>query len=350
MSHSQTAKSQTATSQNAGWLDQVREDALEPDLAIIDPHHHLWDRNTSFIQNRYLMDEIQDDLGSGHNVVSTVFVECDSMYRADGPEALRPVGEVEFVNGIAAMAASGGYGRTQVAKAIIGHADLLLGADVKAVLEALQAAAPERFRGIRFIGAWLEDKAVFTPPRVPGPGVYLDAKFREGFAQLAPLGLVFEAAIRHPQLPDFLDLARAFPDTCMVLDHIGGVVGVGTYAGRRDEIFASWRADMAAIARDCPNVVVKLGALNMTYCGFGWEKRPLPPTSEDLAAAYRPYYEAVIELFGPERCMFESNFPVDKVSCSYAVLWNAFKRMTAAYAPAERAALFHDTAARVYRI
>lgn len=337
-------------SQNAEWLDQVQQAALEPDLPIIDTHHHLWDRNGTFIQKRYLMDEIQADLRSGHNVVSTVFVECDSMFRSDGPEEMRPVGEVEFVNGIAAMAASGGYGQTQVAKGIIGHADLMLGSRAKGVLEALQAAAPGRFRGIRYIGAWVEDKAVFTPARVPGPGVYLDAKFREGFAQLAPLGLIFEAAIRHPQLPDFLNLARAFPDTRMVLNHIGGVVGVGTYAGRRDEIFDTWKADIAAIAKDCPNVVVKLGALNMTYCGFGWEKRPKPPTSEELCAAYRRYYETVIELFGPDRCMFESNFPVDKVSCSYGVLWNSFKRMTADYAPAERAALFHDTAARFYRI
>ncbi len=337
-------------SQNAEWLDQVQEAALEPDLPIIDTHHHLWDRNGTFIQKRYLMDEIQADLRSGHNVVSTVFVECDSMFRSDGPEEMRPVGEVEFVNGIAAMAASGGYGQTQVAKGIIGHADLMLGSRAKGVLEALQAAAPGRFRGIRYIGAWVEDKAVFTPARVPGPGVYLDAKFREGFAQLTPLGLIFEAAIRHPQLPDFLDLARAFPDTKMVLDHIGGVVGVGSYAGRRDEIFETWQADIAAIAKDCPNVLVKLGALNMTYCGFGWEKRPTPPTSEELCEAYRRYYETAIALFGPDRCMFESNFPVDKVSCSYGVLWNSFKRMTADYAPAERAALFHDTAAQFYRI
>jgi L-fuconolactonase len=337
-------------SKNADWLDQVQEVALEPDLPIIDTHHHLWDRNGTFIQNRYLMDEIQADVSSGHTIVSTVFVECDAMYRGDGPKEMRPVGEVEFVNGIAAMAASGGYGKTQVAKAIIGHADLMLGAQAKDVLEALHAAAPERFRGIRYIGAWLEDKAVFTPPRVPGPGVYLDAKFREGFAQLAPLGLIFEAAIRHPQLSDFHSLACAFPDTKMVLDHIGGVVGVGTYAGRRDEIFQTWKADITAIAKDCPNVVVKLGALNMTYCGFGWEKRDLPPTSAELCEAYRPYYETVIELFGADRCMFESNFPVDKVSCSYSVLWNSFKLMTKDCAASERAALFHDTAARFYRI
>jgi L-fuconolactonase len=336
-------------SQNAEWLAKVEEAALEPDLPIIDTHHHLWDRQTSWIQNRYLMDDIQQDLSSGHNVVSTVFVECDSMYRADGPEEMRPIGEVEFVNGVAAMAASGMYGKTQVAAGIIGHADLMIGSRAKGVLEALVAAAPERFRGIRYIGAWVEDPAVFTPARVPGPGVYLDKQFREGFAQLAPLDLIFEAAIRHPQIPEFTDLARAFPDTKMVLDHIGGVVGVGTYADRRDEIFETWRADIAKVA-ECPNVVVKLGALNMTYCGFGWENRPLPPASQELCDATRRYYETVIELVGPDRCMFESNFPVDKVSCSFGVLWNSFKRMTQDYSADERAALFHDTAARFYRI
>ena len=336
-------------SKNAEWLAQVQEAALEPDLPIIDTHHHLWDRHGTFIQERYLTDEIHEDLATGHNIVSTVFVECDAMYRQSGPEEMRPLGEVEFVNGIAAMAASGMYGKTQVAAGIIGHADLMLGARAKGVLEALMTAAPERFRGIRYIGAWVKDKAVFTPPRVPGPGVYLDPKFREGFAQLAPLDLIFEAAIRHPQIPEFTDLARAFPDTKMVLNHIGGVIGVGTYAGRRDEIFESWRKDMAEVAK-CPNVVVKLGALNMTYCGFGWEKRPMPPTSAELCEAYRRYYETVIELAGPERCMFESNFPVDKVSCDYGVLWNAFKLMTKDYSPSDRAALFHDTAARFYRI
>ena len=336
-------------SQNAKWLALVQEEALEPGLPIIDTHHHLWDRQTTWIQNRYLMDEILEDLETGHNVVSTVFVEADSMYRQSGPVEMQPVGEVEFVNGVAAMAASGVYGKTQVAAGIIGHADLMLGVPAKGVLEALQAAAPKRFKGIRYIGAWVEDPAVFTPARVPGPGIYLDAKFREGFAQLGPLGLIFEAAIRHPQISEFTDLARAFPDTKMVLNHIGGVVGVGTYAGRRSEIYEIWRKDIAEVAK-CPNVVVKLGALNMTYCGFGWEKRPLPPTSQELCDATRRYYETVIELVGPDRCMFESNYPVDKVSCSYGVLWNSFKRMTQGYSANDRAALFHDTAARFYGI
>jgi len=334
---------------NDEWLEQVEEQALEPDLPICDPHHHLWDRREGRVEPRYLMDEIQRDLQTGHTIVSTVFVDCAAMYRAEGPASLQPVGEVEFVNGVAAMAASGLYGGTRIAAGIIGYADLQLGGAVKEVLEALIAAAPDRFRGIRRTGAWDPDPSIDRGRGVTGPGLYLDPTFRKGFAELGPLGLIFEGVCRHPQLPDFIDLARAFPDTTLVLNHLGGVAGVGAYAGRREAVFTAWRDSITALA-DCPNVVVKLGGINMEYSGFGWHTKDKPPTSEALAAATRRYYETVIERFGCERCMFESNFPVDKVSCSYAVLWNAFKRMTTSYSPHERALLFHDTATRVYRL
>ena len=334
---------------NDDWLDQVQEHIIEPDLPICDTHHHLWDHREGRVDKRYLMEEIQADIRSGHNIVSTVFVECRAMYRADGPEEMRSLGEVEFVNGIAAMSASGLYGPTKVAAGIIGHAELLRGGRVRELLEAQIAAAPDRFRGIRRTGAWDADPGIPNGRAVDGPGLYLDAKFREGFAELEPLGLIFEGVCRHPQLPNFLDLARAFPGTTMVLNHLGGVAGVGVYADKRDEIFAIWKTDIAELSA-CPNVVVKLGGNQMEYAGFGWHENPTPPTSEQLCAATRRYHETAIEHFGPERCMFESNFPVDKVSCSYAVLWNAFKRMTQSYSPGERAALFHDTAARVYRI
>ncbi len=334
---------------NDAWLAQVQEDILEPDLPICDTHHHLWDQREGRVDSRYLMDEIQQDLQTGHNIVSTVFVECRAMYPAGGPEDMKPLGEVEFVNGIAAMAASGLYGATKVAAGIIGHAELLLGSRVKALLEAQIAAAPNRFRGIRRTGAWDDDPAISRGRGVTGPGLYLDAAFREGFAELGPLGLVFEGVCRHPQLADFVDLARAFPDTTLVLNHLGGVAGVGVYAGRRDEVFATWQESIAALA-ECPNIVMKLGGINMEYCGFGWHENAKPPTSEELCAATRRYYETAIERFGPERCMFESNFPVDKVSCSYPVLWNSFKRLTQSYSASERAALFHDTAVRVYRL
>ena len=331
---------------NDAWLAQVEEEILDPALPIIDTHHHLWDHREGRVDRRYLMDELQGDMRTGHNIVATVFIECRAMYRADGPEEMKPLGEVEFVNGIAAMAASGLYGGTRVAAGIMGFAELQLGSRVKAVLEAQIAAAPDRFRGIRRTGAWDADPRV---TRAKTPGLFLDTKFREGFAALASLGLVFEAVCRHPQLAEVVDLARAFPDTTFVLNHLGGVVGIGAYAGKREEIFAEWSKSLAALAA-CPNIVVKLGGINMDYSGFGWHEQAAPPTSEALRAATGRYYETAIELFGPDRCMFESNFPVDKISCSYPVLWNAFKRLTADYSSDERAKLFHDTAKRVYRL
>jgi len=334
---------------NDEWLAQVREETIDPDLPICDTHHHLWDRREGRVDSRYLMDEVKADMQSGHNIVSSVFVECAAMYRADGPEELKPVGEVEFVNGIAAMAASGLYGETRVAAGIIGHADLHLGSRVTGVLEALMAAAPDRFRGVRRTAAWDPDPLINRGRGVSGPGLLLEPGFREGFAELAPLGLVFEGVCRHPQLSDFVDLARAFPDTVMVLNHLGGVAGVGRHAGRREEIFAEWRKSIAELAA-CPNIVLKLGGINMEYSGFGWHEKSKPPTSRELCDATRRYYETAIEHFGSDRCMFESNFPVDKVSCSYHVLWNAFKRLTADCSADEKAKLFHDTAARVYRL
>lgn len=332
---------------NDSWLAQVREDALEPELPICDAHHHLWDRRTGRVEWRYMLDEILADIeSSGHNVLSTVFIEHLAMFRASGPDEMKYVGEVEFANGIAAMAASGLYGKTRVAAGIIGHADFTNGSRVRRVIEAEMNAAPDRFRGIRCSGAWDPDPRIAV---VAKPGLYLDAKFREGMAELAALGLVFDLPCRYHQLPEVADLARTFPKTTIILNHLGGVVGIGAYAGRKDEIFAAWRKNLAEVAQ-CPNVVVKLGGLAMEYCGFGWHERPKPPTSQELADATRPYIETGIELFGPDRCMFESNFPVDKVSCSYGVIWNSFKRITAKCTASEKASLYHDTAARVYRL
>ncbi len=331
---------------NDTWLALVLEDAIDPDLPICDPHHHLWDHREGRVERRYLIDEIQKDLQSGHNIVSTVFIEHLAMYRADGPAEMKYVGEVEFANGIAAMAASGLYGRTRIAAGIVGYADLSMGSRVRAVLEAEVAAAPERFRGIRCTGAWDPDPRI---ARAPAPGLYLDAKFREGFAELGALGLSFDLPCRFHQLAECADLARAFPDTTIILNHIGGITGIGAYAGRCEELFAVWRDSMIDLAT-CPNVVVKLGGLATDYVGFGWHENPIPPNSNDLCAATRRYYETVIDEFGPDRCMFESNFPVDKISCSYNVLWNSFKRIAEEYSASDKARLFHDTAVRVYRL
>ncbi len=331
------------------WLAQRAEVALEPDLPICDPHHHLWDHRPTYVY-RYLLDDFLSDIGSGHNIVSTVFLECEAFYRGSGAEAMKPVGEVEFVNGMAAMSASGLYGPIQVAAAIVGFADLRLGAAVEEVLQAQLAAGGGRFRGIRHASAHDPDPGIVGAENTnPNGNVLSDKKFREGFAQLAPLNLSFDSWLYHPQIPQLADLANSFPDTAIVLDHVGGPLGIGPYAGQRDKIFETWAKDMDALAK-CPNVNVKLGGLAMKLTGFGHHKLPDPPSSETLAQDWKPYLMHCIEAFGPERCMFESNFPVDKASCAYTSLWNAFKLVTRDFSPSDKMHLFHDTAARFYRI
>src|SRR5882757_6010773 len=327
------------------WLALRREEIIDPARPIVDPHHHLWDRDGQ----RYLIEELTADIASGHNIVATVYVEARSMYRAGGPEALRPVGEIEFANGAAAMSASGGYGTAAICAGIVGHANLLLGDTVRPVLEAEIAAGNGRFRGIRHSSAWDADLEVAGMYAKRPKGLLLDPTFRKGFACLAPLGLSFDAWLFHPQIGELTDLARAFPDTRIVLDHCGGPVGIGSYANRREEIFAGWRASIQEIAK-CPNVVVKLGGLAMRLLGYDFHERPLPPSSEELASAWRPTIETSIEAFGPARAMFESNFPPDKGQCSYQVIFNAFKRISASCSEAEKTALFSKTAADFYRL
>ena len=327
------------------WLALHEEDVIDPARPIVDPHHHLWDRGGQ----RYLLDDITSDIASGHNVIATVYVEARSMYRAKGPEAFRPVGEVEFANGAAAMSASGGYGPAAVCAGIVGHVNLLLGDDARPVLEAEISAGQGRFRGIRHSSAWDSDPNVAHMYATRPKGLLLDPTFRKGFAHLAPLALSFDAWLFHPQIGELADLARAFPDTRIILDHCGGPAGTGQYANRRDEIFATWKASILEIAK-CPNVVVKLGGLAMCLLGHDFHERPMPPSSEELATAWRPYIETCIEAFGPQRAMFESNFPPDKGQCSYQVIFNAFKRIAALMTEAEKNAMFSETATNVYRL
>lgn len=328
------------------WIERTREEALEPELPIIDPHHHLWNRRG----NRYVLDDLIADL-AGQNVRQTVFVECSAMYRAAGAEEFKVVGETEWVQGVAAQSASGGFGEPRAAAGIVGSADLRLCDRVAQVLEAHIIASPQRFRGIRHRAAWAEPGELPNQPAAAAtPGhLMMDDDFRKGFAWLRPYGLSFEAWLYHPQLPELADLARAFPDTLIILNHLGGPLGLGVYAGKRDEVFARWKTDLAAVAA-CPNVVMKVGGIQMIINGYGWHERDKPPTSDELLEANRDWYLYAIEQFGPNRCMFESNFPVDKLSCSYTVLWNQFKKLTKGFSAGERAAMFHDTAKRVYRL
>jgi predicted TIM-barrel fold metal-dependent hydrolase len=259
------------------------------------------------------------------------------------------VGETEFVNGIAAMSASGSYGKTRIAAGIIGTVDLRIGDAAADVLDAQIAAGGGRFRGIRRGAFWHASPAIQNHRTNPPEGLLLRDDFRAGFKHLAPRKLSFEVWCAHTQLPDAISLARAFPDTTIVLDHFGGPIGIGPYKGKQEEVFQYWKGQIAELAR-CPNVMAKLGGLNMEVNGYDWHHRPAPPTSTDLARTTRRYFEHTIACFGPNRCMFESNFPVDKLSCSYTVLWNSFKLLSKGYSADERAQLFYGTAARVYRL
>ena len=327
------------------WLALRQEEIIEPELEIVDPHHHLWDRPG----HRFLIDQLLADTSSGHNVTQTVFIECGSMYRADGPVEMKPVGETEFVNGTAAMSASGQYGPTRLCRGIVGHADLRLGDAVARVLEAQIAAGDGRFRGIRHSVTW-DTSDVLSRGRTNSPkGQMYDSTWRAGFARLAPLNLTFEAWLYHPQLPDLAELARAFPQTTIILNHVGGPVGIGPYKDKKAETFARWKAGINEVAKS-QNVVVKLGGLGMTFGMFDFYAREKPPSSTDLEIAYRPYIETCIASFGVDRSMFESNFPPDGASSSYQILWNALKRLADGYSPSEKAALFSGTAKRVYRL
>ena len=332
------------------WLALTPEPALEPEMPICDPHHHFWDYRTARIPyQRYLLPELAADINSGHNVRSTVFVEARSMYRTQGPEEMRPVGEVEFVQGMAAASATGLYGHGRAAAAIVGHANLNLGDGVAPVLEALQAASPNRFRGIRHSVTFDPNPAVENTAAHAIQGQLASDGFRAGARVLTRMGLSLEGWLFFHQLPELADFAKAVPDLTIILNHIGGLLRDGPYANKDEEVLSTWRSGIAAVAQ-CPNVNVKLGGIGMPRTGFDWHLRDQPIGSEELAQSMSPLVTYCIEQFGPNRCMFESNFPVDKVSYSYNVMYNAFKRISNGYSATDRADMFHDTAARVYRI
>lgn len=326
------------------WLLSVQEDIIEPERPIIDPHHHLWRRRRG---QDYLLEDLWEDTGAGHNIRKTVFIECHAAYRKDGPEHLRPVGETEFVAEMARE--SRGSDKAEIA-AIVAFADLRQQSVLEEVLEAHVEASDGIFRGIRQAGAFESESEdyLFIKPRQPR-GLYLDRDFQRGVARLGQLGYTYDTWHYHHQNRDFIKLAQAAPDTMIVLDHFGTPLGVGPYADRREEIYQQWKQDIAAIAK-CDNVFAKLGGLAMPDNGFGWNLLDKPPSSDEFVAAQRRYYLHALDCFGPERCMFESNFPVDKWSLSYHVVWNGFKKMVADFSEAEKSKLFYETAARVYRL
>lgn len=328
---------------NHEWLSQVTEDIVDPDRPIVDPHHHFW---KSGRWGRYLLDDLWADTNSGHRIERTVFLECRAEYDRNVSVIEAPLGETRFVADLAAQSAEGEG--AQVC-GIIGHVNFRFGAPVEAVLRSHIEAGQGLFRGIRHSCTWDASDLIPNSGSNPVQHLYRQDDFREGFAQLAPLGLSFESWLYHTQLPDLTELASAFPDTTIVVNHLGGPLGIGPYADRREEIFAQW-AEAYATLSECPNVVAKIGGIAMTANGFGWDERDLPPTSDELADSQRPYYLQAIECFGPDRCMFESNFPVEKQSVSYHVLWNAFKKIAADFNEEDKDALFRETADRVYRL
>ena len=324
----------------ATWLASYTEEAVDPEQVICDPHHHLW----RFPTDTYELDELRVDTGAGHNVVSTVFVECTSGYRTEGPEAMRPVGETEYV---LAQSRTSEQSSGATIKGIVGFADLSLGVAVSDVLAAHVEAGDGRFKGIRHATAHDPSPDVRRSHTRPTAGLMAEPAFREGFATLAQHDLRFDAWLYHPQITELVDLAHAHSDVLIVLDHLGGPLGVGPYAGRREEVRAEWRRSIIQLA-ECPNVSIKLGGIGMTVFGLDWHHQPTPPSSDDLLEAWKPDLEFCIEQFGVRRSMFESNFPVDRRSTSYTVLWNTFQKLTAAYSTDERDALFHDTATAFY--
>ena len=325
---------------NEIWLEKIEEETLEPHLTICDPHHHLWKHPN----NTYLAEEFLHDINSGHKISSTVFVECMSSYDKDSPRALAPVGETKFVEALAKNNT-----QTNIAKAMVGFADLLLGDSVAEVFDAHLEQSPYRFKGIRHACGWDSSDQIRNSHTNPTRFLYLDETFQKGFAKLFDYGFTFDAWLYHPQHQDLIKLAKSFPNQIIIVDHVGGPLGIGPYRNKQQSVFQTWKKTVSQLA-ECENIFMKLGGLSMATSGFEWHKKNKPPTSLQLAEATAPYLNFCIEKFGTKRCMFESNFPVDKISCSYNVLWNSFKRITGSFSIDEKRDLFHDVAVKTYDI
>ncbi|MCY0853186.1 amidohydrolase family protein [Cupriavidus sp. D39] len=326
----------------AEWLASNTEAALEPDMPIIDAHHHFYER-PGWI---YMLDQYLEDARSGHNVIASVYMQALTRYRMDGPEFMRPIGEIDYVTTVTASLQKA---KPKVASGMVGYVDLRRGAEVREVLEAELKAGDGRFRGVRHLVTWDADTTLANPLTAAPRGLLLDRSYREGVAQLAPLGLSYDAWLFFPQLPELLDLAKAFPNTPIIINHCGGVLRIASYQDRRKEVFETWSRSMRELSQ-LPNIYVKVGGLGMRINGFDFEKEARPPSSVELAETWKPWMESCIEMFGADRCMFESNFPVDKGSYPYSNGWNAFKRLTANASPTERETLFRGTVNKVYRL
>ena len=329
------------------WLEQVEEEIVDAERPIIDPHHHLWsDKDEA---SDYEIEHLWSDMAKGHKVIGTVFVECSTNYRKEGPKELWPVGETEYVVNQAKKSRDASTSAQAPILGIVSHANLKLGEAVIEVIEAHREAAGGLLRGIRHSVAYYPHPPAVARYTGRTRHLLLDAQFRRGFAQLASAGLSFDAWLTHEQIPELTDIARAFPDTTIICDHFGGPMGIGEYAGKQLEIFPQWQKNISELAT-CKNVVAKLGGLAMPINGWGWDQRATPATSDEIVDAHSAYYLHTIDCFGPSRCMFESNFPVDRLSVSYNVLWNAFKKIAHPFSADEQHAMFMATAQRIYNV
>jgi predicted TIM-barrel fold metal-dependent hydrolase len=334
-----------------GWIDLVQEEILDPNIEIIDPHHHLWhgpeDHPGVKGSYRYLLEDLWKDTSSGHNIKKTVFIDCGQEYYQEGPEQFKPVGETEFVVEIAKQAQED-LSQAQIA-GIIGHANMMLGSSVKEVLELHLDKGEGLFRGIRHAGGWDKDERVKNAHSHPTPYIYLEDKFQDGLRELSSLGMVFDTWHYHNQIKDLTKLANNIPELVIIHDHFGGPLGIGPYIGKREEIFEQWKEDIYELSR-CKNVYAKLGGLAMPVNGWDWHKRDKPASSDEIVSEQGKYYLYTLECFGPERCMFESNFPVDKQSVAYHIIWNAYKKMVKDYSEKDKFNLFFGTAEKVYKL
>jgi predicted TIM-barrel fold metal-dependent hydrolase len=327
------------------WLELTQEEVIDPELPIIDAHHHLWIQHGE----PYLLNEYCADLSGGHNVRASVAVECKAMFKKNAAPHLAPLGELEFLNGIAAMSASGNFGECLVAHGIVARVDLTHHHTVSSVLDLYQHCAPERFKGIRISSIWHPDPSASASLANPPQGLLMSSDFRLGFKELGPRGLTFDAWVYHTQIDEVIDLAKTFTNTVIVVDHIAGPNGIGPFAGKRKEVFEIWNQSIKKLAF-CDNVRIKLGGMGMKVFGFDFHEKNKAPSSDELSAQWSPYIHSCIETFGANRCMFESNFPVDKGSYSYSVMWNAFKKTVANYSIDEKYSLFFNTANKTYRL
>jgi len=328
-------------------LEGRDEKILDPDIPIVDSHHHLFD----LPNNRYLIDEYLDDVDAGHNIIASIYCETQSFKRKDGPEWMRPLGEVEFANGVGAMTASGHYGDCQVCAGIIGHANMTFGSKIGELLDASLSIAPNRFRGVRHVTLDYPDDRPFKYIMTykPPSGILETEGFPLALAELDKRGLTFDVAVFDPGLPRITELVDQFPNLTFVLNHLGIAIGVDMNADEKAEVFKRWSADLKMLA-ERPNVVCKIGGLGMPNWGFGFENRMDEVTYLELAKAWQPFVETGIEAFGPNRCMLESNFPPDGRSAGFVPVWNAYKYILRGYSVSEKTSLFSQTASRIYRL